>query len=76
MRHATIALESIMDRFLTGPGRLIAILAGCLAAAFAPSPAVAGPLATTAFAYNNGTGPYGGSWRGTAMITGPLLETR
>lgn len=32
--------------------------------------AVAGPLATTPFALNDGFGPSGGAWRGSAMISG------
>lgn len=35
--------------------------------------AVAGSLAVTSFAFNNGAGPDGGRWRGTASVVGAAL---
>ena len=37
---------------------------------FGLSPVAAGPLAVTNFAFNNGAGPDGGIWRGTASLVG------
>jgi hypothetical protein len=51
-------------------GRLALRSVAAACCLFVGSHAVAGPLATTAFALNDGFGPAGGAWRGTVNIAG------
>ena len=51
-------------------GRFLFPAFAAVCCALVGSQAAAGPLATTAFALNDGFGPAGGAWRGTVSIAG------
>jgi hypothetical protein len=53
--------------------RLTALTMMCWATILGLSNVIAGPLATTNFALNNGAGPDLGYWRGTALVVGAAL---
>jgi hypothetical protein len=55
--------------------RNFVIVAVCLGSVlgYGLSRASAGPLSLTGFAFNNGAGPAGGAWRGTASVVGAAL---
>jgi hypothetical protein len=59
-----------MAMFQVGRSCLLALIVFCLTMTFGPSIAIAGPLATTNFAYDNGAGPDAGRWHGSALIAG------